>query len=321
MGTKWKNIDTAEGLIRKAGRETKKKIELLNSDKFFCNNFENIEPRLAIAAKEYITCIKRLKNIETDGWLKSFKDTSRNLIQAFDFADNNFFVDAHGTGIKHPIYCILETVFCGSLFREEGLQRRFKNLYNISKNITNLNKNEYFLYAVPYIYYVNACTGSILRCTKKIDNFEQFIVNGSDVWYNSNDMICENGEISGEWTDATYSKRSGGKSGTVYKNITFSSKNYIDEYGGKGFTIPAHQIIMLCYYGLDIMKHCIGSGSLLCVHHILNSDNSVMNLAITTRVGNSRESKTGTEPINFLQLFEILQLATTPYEYHKKYFT
>ncbi len=324
MVIRWKNTETAEGLIRTAGRETKKNIDLLNSGRFFSKTFVNDKPFLAMATTDYVATVKTLRNIEGDGWLREFKQYSKNLIQAFDFSDNSFLEEAYALGEKCSTYRILEAAFNAALFKEEGLQRRFKIIYNISKNIIKFNNDEYFLYAVPYIYYVNTRTGRILRCTKKIENFESFGSSGIDVWYNSNfDTIYEDGMLLGKWVEATYHKRSGGKSGTVYKYITFSNQAYLNEYGGKTFSMPAHQVVMLCYYDFSILKHCIFAGSLLVVHHIdeNSENNSLMNLALTTRVGNAKEGKGSIEePVNFLELFEILQMATTPYEYHKKYF-
>ena len=315
--------ETAESLIAKAGRETKRYLKILSSDEDFCKAFLNSKPRLALAIANYVACVKKLKNVENDGVLKEFTEASKNLIQAFDFTnlrtDKSFIMDAYELGKKSPVYLALEAAFNASLFKEEGLQRRFKITYNIWKNIIEFNENEYFLYAVPYIYYVNANTGRILRCKKKIDNFEHFDGSGFNIWYNSTyDTVYEDGVFLGEWVDATHPKRSGGKKGTVYKNVRFSSSPYISEYGGKTFDIPAHQVIILCFYGLKVLKHCIGSGSLLTIHHRNNQsfDNSIMNLALVTIVGNAKEGSGSEEPVNFLQLFQALQIAYTPFLYN-----
>lgn len=322
MDIKLISTETAESLIAKAGREIKKYLKILSSEEDFCKDFVNSKPRLALAIETYVSCVKRIKNVENNGWLKVFTEASKNLIQAFDFADlrtdRSFIVDAYELGKKSPVYLALEATFNASLFKEQGLQRRFKIVYNIWKNIIEFNENEYFLYATPYIYYVNSNTGRILRCTKKIDDFEYFNGSGFDIWYNNNcDTVYEDGVFLGKWVDATHPKRSGGKKGTLYKNVRFSSSPYISEYGGKTFDMPAHQVVMLCFYGLNVLKYCIGSGSLLTIDHKngCSFDNGIMNLAVVTRVGNSKKGGGNEKPVNFLQLFEALQIANTPFLY------
>ena len=316
------STETAESLIAKAGRETKKYLRILSSDEDFCKAFVNSKPRLALAIEAYVSWEKKLKKTENNGVLKEFTSAFKNLIQAFDFTnlatDKSFIMEAYELGRKSPVYLALEAVFNASLFKEQGLQRRFKIMYNIWKSVIEFNENEYFLYAVPYIYYINASTGRVLRCTKKIDNFEYFDGSGFNIWYNSNrDTVYEDGVFLGKWVDATHPKRSGGKNGTVYKNVTFSSGAYLNEYGGKTFDVPAHQVIMLCFYGLNVLKFCIGSGSLLTIDHISGNafDNGIMNLAVVTRVGNSKKGSGNGKPVNFLQLFEALQIAYTPFLY------
>ena len=183
-----------------------------------------------------------------------------------------------------------------------------------------IKEGEYFLYAVPYIYYVNAYTGQIWRCTKKIENFEGFVGDWYNVCYNSNcDTVYNDGIFLGKWVDATYVKKSGGKNGTKYKYVSFSSTLYLEEYGGKAFKMPAHQVIMLCFYKLNVMKFCIGSGSVLTIDHIDGDalNNKIMNLSMVTRVGNAKKGGSRSiKPVNFLELFQALQIANTPYTYN-----
>ena len=46
--------------------------------------------------------------------------------------------DAFIFGKKTPLFLAMECIFNVSIFREQGIQRRFTNLYNISKNIFEL---------------------------------------------------------------------------------------------------------------------------------------------------------------------------------------
>ena len=256
--------------------------------------------------------------------LEEFAQTTKRLIKAFDFVntgiDRAMITDGYIYGKKTPIYLALEAAFNAGLFQEAGLQRRFKAVYKISRNIFEFKEGEYFLYAVPYIYYVNAYTGQILRCTKKITNFEGFDGDWYNVWYNQEyQTVYADSLFLGKWVDATYVKKSGGKNGTKYKYVSFSSKPYLQEYGGKAFKMPAHQVIMLCFYKLNILKFCLGSGSILTIDHISGDalNNSVMNLSLVTRVGNAKKGGSKkVKPVNFLELFFALQIANPPFLYY-----
>ena len=72
MDIKLRCNETADSLIAKAGRETKKYLKILSSDKDFCKAFVESKPRLALAIATYVACVKKLKNIENTGVLKEF---------------------------------------------------------------------------------------------------------------------------------------------------------------------------------------------------------------------------------------------------------
>ncbi len=318
MDIKYHFRESAESLIAKAFRENKGIFEILLSGNAVYKEFMAEKSDLVDVIADYMSCVRKAKKIETDGLLKGFSDVSKRLIKAFDFInlgeDRELITDGYIYGRKTPIYLALELIFNSTLFHEAGLQSRFKAIYNISKNIFKVREGEYFLYAVPYIYHIDAYSGKIWRCTRAIKDFECFDGDEYNVWYNSNrKYIYHNCIIQGKWTDATYAKKSGSKSGTMYKYVSFLSKQ-----GEKAFTMPAHQVIMLCFYGLNVLKYCIGSGSVLTVDHINGNalDNGVMNLSMITRVGNAKKGGGDFKPVNFLQLFEALQIANVPFEYH-----
>ena len=324
MDIKFRCNETGESLVAKAGRETKKYLKMLGSDDMLYTGFLYDKPILAKAIEDYVGCVKKIRKIETEGLLEEFAQTTKRLIKAFDFVntgiDRAMITDGYIYGKKTPIYLALEAAFNAGLFQEAGLQRRFKAVYKISRNIFEFKEGEYFLYAVPYIYYVNAYTGQILRCTKKITNFEGFDGDWYNVWYNQEyQTVYADSLFLGKWVDATYVKKSGGKNGTKYKYVSFSSKPYLQEYGGKAFKMPAHQVIMLCFYKLNILKFCLGSGSILTIDHISGDalNNSVMNLSLVTRVGNAKKGGSKkVKPVNFLELFFALQIANHTFLYY-----
>lgn len=324
MDIKFRCNETGDSLVAKAGRETKKYLKMLGSDDMLYTGFLYDKPILAKAIEDYVGCVKKIRKIETEGLLEEFAQTTKRLIKAFDFVntgiDRAMITDGYIYGKKTPIYLALEAAFNAGLFQEAGLQRRFKAVYKISRNIFEFKEGEYFLYAVPYIYYVNAYTGQILRCTKRITNFEGFDGDWYNVWYNQEyQTVYADSLFLGKWVDATYVKKSGGKNGTKYKYVSFSSKPYLQEYGGKAFKMPAHQVIMLCFYKLNILKFCLGSGSILTIDHISGDalNNSVMNLSLVTRVGNAKKGGSKkVKPVNFLELFFALQIANPPFLYY-----
>lgn len=324
MDIKFRCNETGDSLVAKAGRETKKYLKMLGSDDILYTGFLYNKPILAKAIEDYVGCVKKLRKIETEGLLEEFAQTTKRLIKAFDFVntgiDRAMITDGYIYGKKTPVYLALEAAFNAGLFQEAGLQRRFKAVYKISRNIFEFKEGEYFLYAVPYIYYVNTYTGQILRCTKTITNFEGFDGDWYNVWYNQEyQTVYADSLFLGKWVDATYVKKSGGKNGTKYKYVSFSSKPYLQEYGGKAFKMPAHQVIMLCFYKLNILKFCLGSGSILTIDHISGDalNNSVMNLSLVTRVGNAKKGGSKkVKPVNFLELFFALQIANPPFLYY-----
>ena len=163
------NKETAESLISKAYRETKKYLKILNTseDEMF-KVFMDKKPALVKAAKDYIRFTNKFSSNEVDDVLEEFTVLSKNLIKAFDFYDitqsRDWITDAFIFGKKTPLFLAMECIFNVSIFREQGIQRRFTNLYNISKNIFEFKEGEYFLYAKPHIYYVDAYRGRILKC-------------------------------------------------------------------------------------------------------------------------------------------------------------
>ncbi len=322
MDITYRANETAESLILKAGRETKKNLESLKLNAELFKAFTESKPELAQAIDDYIKCVKKLKTIETDGLLKEFTEVSKRLISAFNFADatkdRDYIIDGYIMGKKAPIYQVLEAAFNASLFKEEGLQRRFKVAYNISKNIFEFSENEFFIYAVPYIYYVDVITGRALRCAKKITDFECFYGGGVNVWYNNDfGTVYEDGIFLGKWVDATHNKKSGGQKGTTYKYITFSSEPYLNEYGGKVFKMPLHQVIAMCFFSLNTIQYCLGAGSLLTIDHKDGNsfNNGIMNLALVSRADNARKGSGKEKPVNFFELFHAMQIATVPILY------
>ena len=316
------NKETAESLISKAYRETKKYLKILNTseDEMF-KVFMDKKPALVKAAKDYIRFTNKFSSNEVDDVLEEFTVLSKNLIKAFDFYDitqsRDWITDAFIFGKKTPLFLAMECIFNVSIFREQGIQRRFTNLYNISKNIFEFKEGEYFLYAKPHIYYVDAYRGRILKCKKQILDFEGFDGDCYNVYYNAKKKIYDDRMLVGYWVDAVHNKKSGGKNGTVYKYVNFSGKEYIDTYGGKTFDVPAHQVIMLCWYGLNAMKFCIGSGSLLTIDHIDGDafNNSIFNLAMISRVANAKKGGGDLKAVNFLQLFHLMDICHVPISY------
>ena len=82
------NRETAESLISKAYRETKKFLKILNTseDEMF-KLFMDKKPALVKAAKDYIRFTNKFSPNEVDDVLEEFTVLSKNLIKAFDFYD------------------------------------------------------------------------------------------------------------------------------------------------------------------------------------------------------------------------------------------
>lgn len=316
----WSN-ETAESLINKAKRNILRDLKDLSKNKSeIYEQFRTLNPALSDAIKNYCSVYKKLEVAESEGLLSEFTEASKALISAFKFADtarNAQFIRENFVSEKHsPLYKAMEAIFDASLFKEEGKARLFTNVYNLQKTIRKVNDFCFVFYAKPYFYYVDAFHGIILRRTDlkvKVFDTENYLEEMGYVYYNEHLILSPFGELPGVWEDATYSKQSGNTgSGVWYKYVRFGK----DETG-KTFQMPAHHIIALCWYGINIVKFCIGSGSLLTLHHRDENafNNKLLNLALLTRVDNCLEAKTGKEGINFIMFFEVLGIGSSPFNY------
>lgn len=127
------NKETAESLISKAYRETKKYLKILNTseDEMF-KVFMDKKPALVKAAKDYIRFTNKFSSNEVDDVLEEFTVLSKNLIKAFDFYDitqsRDWITDAFIFGKKTPLFLAMECIFNVSIFREQGILKQKSNL-------------------------------------------------------------------------------------------------------------------------------------------------------------------------------------------------
>ena len=329
MEIKYRKNETAESLINRAKKNVIKNLNTLaKGEGEVYEKFREYNPQFSAAVKNYCGIYKKLaKNAEDTGLLEEFDLASRNLIKSFRFSfstkDYSFLSDNYIDIKNSPLYLGLETIFDASLFREEGKQRLFTNIYNLSTTIRKVEADAFIFYTKPYFYYVNATQGVVLRRTDlKIENFcfDEYVwdYQSGTVLYNGDYIYHSLFGLPGTWKKAASPKTSGRKgSGTTYKWITFSNETTKEYYGGH-FGMAEHQVIALCWYGLNVMKFCIGSGSLLTIDHINDNsqDNSIMNLALLTRMANIDKEHHGTKGLNFIMFFEICGYCNSPYEYN-----
>ena len=321
--------ESAETLIAKAKKGIVRELKGLTNNKTeIYEKFRDFNPEMSKAIKDYCGVYKKLETVENEGLLEEFTLASKNLISSFRFSstakDYEFISDNFVNVKESPLYKAMEAIFDVSLFKEEGKARLFTNVYNLQTTIAKVNPDEFIFFVKPYFYYVNTTCGVILRRTdKKVLDFDfaKYMDSSWSSWYASYDgeplYTLDDGLI-GTWEKATYPKQSGDKSsGVVYDYVRFTYKESREEHGGKVFYMPAHQVIALCWYQINILKFCLGSGSLITIDHRNNNsrDNSIMNLALLTRVDNTRKASTGEVGVNFLMFFEVLGLATSPFDY------
>jgi len=307
--------ESAESLIRQAKRNMVSNLELFKNDEDgVFKEFKKKNPLLLRTIVNYTTIFKKLQKKENDGLLEEFSAVSKKLISCFNFTettqDYNFLSDNFIDVFNSPLYIAMESIFDASLFKEQGKQRLFTNVYNLQRTVEKVSEIEYMFYVKPYVYHVNTITGEILRRTVKYLEFNGFTNNNylGHVLLNDEVLYHNCQLVDGYWEDATYYKQSGDKgTGTIYKYINFTTVESSEEHGGKSFYMPAHQIIVLCWYGLNVLKYCLGSGSILTIDHMDQDavNNSILNLGILTRVGNVQKAKKGLKAINFVQFFEV----------------
>lgn len=328
MEIKYRKNETAESLINRAKANVVKNLTTLaKGEGEVYDKFREYNPEFSAAVKNYCGIYKKLaKNAEDTGLLAEFDLASKNLIKAFRFGystkDYQFLSDNYIDIKNSPLYLGLETIFDASLFREVGKQRLFTNVYNLSTTIRKVEHDAFIFYVKPYFYYVNATKGEVFRRTDlKIDAFSptEYIwdYQSGTVLYNGSYIYHSLFGLPGTWKKAASPKTSGRNgSGTTYNWIRFSSEKTEEFFGGY-FGMPEHQVIALCWYGLNSLKFCISSASLLTIDHMDGNsrNNSIHNLAILTRMANIDKEHHGTKGINFIMFFEICGYCNSPYDY------
>ena len=329
MEIKNRKNESAESLINRGKNSLTRHLNALakgHGDVY--EKFRLYSPEFAYAVKDYVGVYKKLKKDGSDtGLQKEFDDATKNLIRSFKFgdaaSDYSFLSDNFENIKSSPLFIGMEAIFDASLFREAGKQRLFTNVYNLSLTIRKVLPDCFIFYVKPYFYFVDATRGMVLkRCDYKVDDFffEDYFWNDEtgQLLYQDEELFSPFNGLMGDWKKPYKKpKRSGnGTSGTEYWYIRFSSKATEDFFGGH-FGMPVHQVVALCWYGLNALKFCIGSASLLTVDHINDDslDNSIMNLAILTRVANISKEHHGTKGVNFLIFFEVCGYCAPPFDY------
>ena len=328
MEIKYRKNESAESLINKAKNNVVRNLTTLaKGEGEVFDKFREYNPEFSAAVKQYCGLYKKLQKNDSDtGLLEEFDLASKKLIKSFRFSfstkDYGFLSDNYIDIKNSPLYLGLETIFDASLFREPGKQRLFKNAYNLSTTIRKVEHDAFVFYAKPYFYYVNATKGEVLRRTDlKIENFcfDEYVwdYQSGTVLYNGDYIYHSLFGMPGKWKIAASPKTSGRNgSGTTYNWITFSSDK-TEEYFGGHFGMAEHQVIALCWYGLNSLKFCVGSASLLTIDHMDGDsrNNSIHNLAILTRMANIAKEHHGTKGINFIMFFEICGYCNSPFDY------
>lgn len=329
MEIKYRKNETAESLINRGKNSLTRHLNTLakgHGDVY--EKFREYSPEFAYAVKNYVGVYKKLKKDDSDtGLQKEFDAATKSLIKAFKFGDAardyGFISDNFENIANSPLLIGMEAIFDASLFREPGKQRLFTNIYNLSLTIRKVMPDCFIFYVKPFFYFVDATRGVVLkRWDYKVDEFffEDYVWNDETgaLFYQNEEIFTPYNGLMGDWRRSYKKpKRSGnGSSGTAYWYITFSSATTAEYFGGH-FGMPVHQVVALCWYGINAVKFCIGSASLLTVDHINNDslDNSIMNLALVTRMANVAKEHHGTRGTNFLIFFEVCGYCSTPFDY------
>lgn len=315
------------GLIKRAKENLTKRLRTLSTstDEAY-SMFREKSPAFAKAVQDYTLVHKKLQKVEDEGLLEEFKEVSKNLIKAFRFKDNAADRDFMWANYQYddvsasPLYVGMEAIFDASLFRESGAMRNFEKVYNLSRTIRKVGMCEFIFYYKPYFYYVNASSGMVLRLKRKVEDFdfEKYEAFEETIKYDGQ-IIYDTYAGGLMWTfkDPSAPKQSGTYgSGTTYRKIELSKKDK-SVPDDKDFSLCVHQIIVLCWYGLNVYKFCMGSGSILTIdHHNGDSlDSRIDNLAILTRSDNAAKGQNGSKGINFIPFFERCGYCTSPFGY------
>ena len=215
----------------------------------------------------------------------------------------NWYLTAH----EDFMYRLIEAYFDITLLTEQGAIRKFKEfvkLYNSLIPAVELGDCFFGIYDAAVIL-INVSSGCIykLKSTKIKNKIKKYGINSIQYDEISNEYqlilknklkysLTKNGKITSIMSDCR-SKKDKTKE---YYQVTIIGRDKKNNLPAVQF--PAHSLVLLAKYGLNVAKHCLSKDGLLTCDHVdmVGNNNKARNLEIVTRVDNCIRAR-GKDPI------------------------
>lgn len=313
--------ETSEKLFNKVLQQAKKGFNpLAQANEETIELFKQYDPELVETLETYIDRVVSGKEAEDAGLCEPASVLRGRLVARFSLEVNDglySMMDAFIPQYNSYLIELLETVFDMSLLVEQAALRMFHQTYAFQRTIKQVGSFEFMGYYGGWVLHIDTYTGTIRKLKHRFKSgivgmevdsktgtvvIEEKGLEGIDTVKPLRHIVYKNWGLQGEWKETATKKVEKGK---VYLKTQLS--NAEEDYWGTAFTMLNHQIIALCIFGFDLLKHCRGNTGLLSVDHINKDtlDNSAENLRIISREDNRRLGRDSSfKPLDFGLYFQ-----------------
>jgi hypothetical protein len=313
--------ETSEKLFDKVLKQAKKGFNpLAQSSQETIELFRQYDAELVESLEMYINRAIQGKEAEDAGLCEPASVLRGRLVARFSLEVNDglySMMDAFIPQFDSYLITLLETVFDMSLLVEQAALRQFHQTYAFQRTIKQVGSYEYIGHYNGWVVHIDVYTGTIRKlkhhfktgiANMEVDTktgtvfIEENGLDGIDSVRPLRHIVYRDWQLQGTWVETATQKVEKNK---VYLKTQLSNAN--DDPWGTAFTMLNHQIIALCVFGYDLVKHCRGNTGLLSVDHINKDtlDNSAENLRIISREDNRKVGKDETfKPLDFGQYYK-----------------
>ena len=235
------------------------------------------------------------------------KEVNRAFTIDNSFKRKLFYPQWYLTAHEDFMYRLIEAYFDITLLTEQGAIRKFKEFVKLYNNLIpayELGDSFFGVYDTAVIL-INVSSGCIykLKSAAIKNKIKKYGINGIqyDEALNEYQLVLNNDikyslTKNGKFTSIMSDCRTKKDKNKEYYQVTIISRDKKNNVPAVQF--PAHSLVLLAKYGLNVAKHCLSKDGLLTCDHVdmVGNNNRVRNLEIVTRVDNCIRAR-GKDPI------------------------
>ena len=311
-----KNIDRLIERLRGSYKKGEVLTNILKASDY--NSLEDVKkamPDFVNAMVQYITFaeIEVKKGImpAQSGLVVESPDERKEVNRAFTI-DNSlkrklFYPHWYLTAHEDFMYRLIEAYFDITLLTEQGAIRKFKEFVKLYNNLIpayELGECFFGVYdtAVILIDISSGCIYKLKSATIK-NRIKKYGINSIqyDEILNEYQLVLNNGlkyslTQNSKLTSIMSDCRTKKDKNKEYYQVTIIARDIKNNVPAVQF--PAHSLVLLAKYGLNVAKHCLSKDGLLTCDHLdmVGNNNKARNLEIVTRVDNCIRAR-GKDPI------------------------